>query len=325
MTGPSDVPHDGPEFPPARGVRVPWEALPVPVRRAVEARLGSPVVRSESKPEGFSPAFAGVVTDAAGHRTFLKIVAPPPTEPNPDAPEFYRQEIRALRRLPPGLPIPKFLWSVDEKEWVALAFEVIDGHTPALPWRSDDLGRVLRAWKALSEALTPAPEGFPKLAEHWEELLQGWRTVQRRSRQDRLDAWGREHLSELAEVESGWAEATRGESLIHGDLRADNLLLTDDRVVFVDWPGASVGAPWVDLVCLLPSVAMQGGPPPWELWGSIPGTERVSGRDLKAMLTAFAGFMVARSMEPPPPGLPTLRAFQRAQATPALAWLRRIW
>ena len=46
----------------------------------------------------------------------------------------------------------------------------------------------------------------------------------------------------------------------HGDLRADNILLTQDGVVIVDWPGASVGAPWVDMLGMAPSVVLEGGP-----------------------------------------------------------------
>jgi hypothetical protein len=41
------------------------------------------------------------------------------------------------------------------------------------------------------------------------------------------------------------------------------------------------------------------------------------------VLAALAGFFVHRSTLPPPPGLPTLREFQRAQGAESLAWLRR--
>ena len=48
-------------------------------------------------------------------------------------------------------------------------------------------------------------------------------------------------------------------------------------------------------------------------------------RDVVAVLVAaFGGFLVSHSLQPPPPGLPTLRAFQAAQGAVALAWLRRL-
>ena len=43
--------------------------------------------------------------------------------------------------------------------------------------------------------------------------------------------------------------------------------------------------------------------------------------DVDAELAAVAGFFTARALEPPPPGLPTLRPFQAAQAEVARAWL----
>jgi len=41
------------------------------------------------------------------------------------------------------------------------------------------------------------------------------------------------------------------------------------------------------------------------------------------LLAAICGFFVSRSLDPPPPGLPTLRSFQAAQGAVALNWLRR--
>ena len=51
-----------------------------------------------------------------------------------------------------------------------------------------------------------------------------------------------------------WEAAAEGPTLVHADLRADNDLLTGDRVVVVDWPWACLAAPWFDLVAMLPSV-----------------------------------------------------------------------
>ena len=51
---------------------------------------------------------------------------------------------------------------------------------------------------------------------------------------------------------SGAASAT-----LDLDVRADNVLLTEDGVCFTDWPWAATGAPWFDLIAFLPSVAMQ--------------------------------------------------------------------
>jgi aminoglycoside phosphotransferase len=77
-------------------------------------------------------------------------------------------------------------------------------------------------------------------------------------------------LDALVELESRWPDAVRGDTLVHLDVRADNVLLTPDRVLVVDWPWAGVGASWLDLVAMLPSVAMQGGPAPDDVWRAHP-------------------------------------------------------
>jgi hypothetical protein len=43
---------------------------------------------------------------------------------------------------------------------------------------------------------------------------------------------------------------------------------------------------------------------------------------IDAVLAAITGFFIAYSLRPPPPGIPTVRAFQAAQGEIALAWLR---
>jgi aminoglycoside phosphotransferase (APT) family kinase protein len=146
-------------------------------------------------------------------------------------------------------------------------------------------------------------------AEHLDELFGGWAWLAERGGADGLDPWAASHLHELADLESGWPEASSGETLLHADVRSDNILLTSDGVVFVDWPHACVGAAWLDLLAFLPSVAMQGGPPPWELFDAHP-VGREAPPDLVLTL-------------PEPRGLPTLREFQGAQGVEALAWLRR--
>jgi aminoglycoside phosphotransferase (APT) family kinase protein len=306
-------------FPPAQGARIPWEAVPESVRTAVETDLGSPVAESVTQPGGFSPGVASRLLLEDGRSVFAKAVGP---EPNPDSPEFHRSEARVAAALPPETPAPRFLFAHDDGAWVALVFEDVDGREPEMPWRRDELDRVLDALTDLSAALTPAPIDVPPLTRRFGELFRGWRTLAE-ERSVGLDSWPAARLDALAELESQWEKAAVGETLLHADIRADNVLLTEDRVVFVDWPHVSLGAPWVDLLAFLPSVAMQGGPKPWELFDDHPVARDAAREDVDAVLAALAGFFVQRSLLPPPPGLPTLREFQRAQGVEALAWLQR--
>ena len=307
-------------FPPAAGARLHWEDVPDTIRATIEQRLEAPVARAVTRPGGFSPGLAARLELEDGRSVFAKAVGP---EPNPDSPQFHRREAEIAATLPPETPAPRFLFSVEDVSgWIALVFQYIDGREPELPWRRDELERVLSALAELSGALTPSPVDAPSVAEHFDELFHGWRTIAAEQR-PLSDAWAGEHLEELCELEAAWAPAAAGETLIHCDVRADNILLASDRVVFVDWPHASIGAAWVDLLAFLPSVAMQGGPHPWELFDAHPLGRNAPRERVLPVLAALAGFFAERSTLPAPPGLPTLREFQRAQSVEALAWLKR--
>jgi hypothetical protein len=66
-----------------------------------------------------------------------------------------------------------------------------------------------------------------------------------------------------------------------------------------------------------------GAWPRWPIFTRHPVGRRVDAGAVTAVLAAIAGFFVSVSLEPAPPGLPTLRGFQLAQGRAALAWLRR--
>jgi hypothetical protein len=205
---------------------------------------------------------------------------------NPDSPDIHRAEARIAAALPRGTPAPRLLGCVDADGWVILMLEDIEGRTPAVPWQAAELDRVLAAMTDLAAALTPAPVDAPGVA-------------------------------------TRFASLGHGPSLAHADIRADNILLTPDRVVFVDWPWACLAAPWFDLVVMLPSVAMQGGPEPEEILTRHPLARGADPAAITAVAVALTGMFLWLAGLPDPPGLPTLRAFQRGQGKAALAWLRR--
>ncbi|MEV0748654.1 aminoglycoside phosphotransferase family protein [Streptomyces sp. NPDC050273] len=306
--------------PPATGVRHHWADLPDTVRDAVQDILGAPVVEARSQSGGFSPGVAARVRLADGGRAFVKAVS---AEVNPDSPDQHRAEARNTAALPPHAPVPKLLGSYDDGTCVALVLEDVEGRQPHVPWDPAELDRVLAAVGDLTRALTPAPVDAPPAARGKTTMFTGWRTLYAAGATVRLDPWVARRLGTLAELESGWEEPATGDSLAHGDLRADNILLTEDRVVFVDWPHAMRAAPWFDLLTMLPCVAAQGGPDPEATFTAHPLGRDADPAGVTAVLAALAGYFVAHSLHPDPPGLPTLRAFQAAQGAAAVAWLRR--
>jgi aminoglycoside phosphotransferase (APT) family kinase protein len=275
--------------PPATGERLDWAAAPAWLRGEVEARLGGPVVEAVTQPGGFSPGAAARLRLADGRRAFVKAVGP---EPNADSPRAHRAEARTMAGLPRSAPAPRLLWSLDRHGWVALAFEDVDGAHPTLPWRPGELHRVLEMVATMTADLTPAPAGFTPIADRLRDSFVGWRRLAAAHAAGDddlagLDPWAVRHLHRLANLEAGWPAAAEGPTLLHADLRADNLLLTLTRVVAVDWPLACVGAAWVDLLLLLPSVTMQGGPDPEATFAGHPVA---AGADPPAVTTALAAW-----------------------------------
>lgn len=295
-----------------------WDDLPADVRAALERRLGARVLEAATQPTGFSPGLAARLRLDDGRRVFLKAVH---ETANPDTPEIHRREARILADLPAAVPAPRLLWMYDEGGWVALCLEDVDGRHPHEPWTERDLSLVIAATRKMAAVLTPAPfdPGF-SAAEGFLRTINGWQVALQRG-ESRLDPWSSRHLAQLAELEAQAPDASAGETLLHFDTRADNILIAGDHVWVVDWPWARIGAAWVDWVAMAPSVAMQGGPDPesflrrFELRG-------VSSHLIDAVLCTIAGFFVVHALDPPPPGIPTVRAFQAAQGRVAVRWLR---
>ena len=310
--------------PPASNPRIPWAELPARVRAEIERRLGSPVVAARTQPGGFSPGVAARLELADGSRAFVKAVSP---TPNAVAPSIYRREGKIVAAIPVSAPVPRLLWMLDDDPdgWVVLAFEDVEGRQPAVPWRDEELDVVLEAMARLAADLSPSPLRPPLVGDAAEAFAGAedgltWASLMA-TPNPALDPWSARHLADLASLERQAADAARGDTLLHFDLRADNLLLTADGVRVVDWPHAHVGQAFVDLVWFAPSVAMQGGPLPGELVRRYGPARDADPAALDAVIAVVAAYFTAGSLQPPSPGLPTLRAFQAAQAEVARAWL----
>jgi hypothetical protein len=292
----------------AAGVRLPFEEVPAPVRAWVERALGSVVVSAATQQGGFSPGVAARLVTASGRRAFVKAVG---TSLNPKTPSLFRQEITAVQAIGP-LPTAPGLYDVyDDGDWVGLLFEDIDGRLPSHPWDQRDADRVLDAVAELSDALDPSPwPDAPVAAVRSVEFLSRWDNVIA----DGLDvpSWAAGREEELAELaRTGVRALAEGKALAHWDLRADNIILTDDRVVFIDWAHPALAPHWADSVILQADMRESVTLP------AMPDDVAITG-----FLAAIAAGLWWGAAQPAPPGLPTIRAWQRRHALIHLDWVR---
>lgn len=302
--------------PEAVGQRWPFATLPVGVRALVGDVVGG-IEHVRDVHVGFSPGVAAAVEGATG-TCFVKAVH---ADANPESPAIHRREAQVLRTLEGVVRAPRLRRVVDEGGWIVLVTDLVDGVNPTLPWTSDGIDPLLAALAEV-HAVDASLLDVRPTDEALGRLFTGWAHIAADAPRTRIPSWAAARLDDLVAIEGGWRDAAAGTALLHLDVRGDNLLVADGRGTLVDWPWATRGHPLVDVVLAAPCLAMQGGPTPQDLLraaGHDPSDERVL-----PLAVATTGLFLARSLEPDPPGLPTVRAFQAAQGDAGLAWLESL-
>ncbi|MFT4226951.1 phosphotransferase family protein [Micropruina sp.] len=303
--------------------RLTFAELPGHVHEWVEGVLGAPVVRTEPASGGYSPGVAEGLFTADGSAVFLKAGHP---SRNPDSPALLRSELRTLRSMPSGLPIAELIDALDEGPdgWVALVLEHVPGRQAPLPWTNATIEAVLASLADLRGPLTPAPPGqwddaadaLRDMFSHWPELADAVD----------LDPWLAERRHALAAAADEALTELAGDTLVHLDLRADNLMLrTDGRLIVVDWAWAVRGPAWLDPALLAIEFISSAEPDvDTDAWiARIADDYGISADLIVQVLVGILSFFEHSGRRPDPPGLPTLREFQRFQATALRDWLKR--
>ncbi|WP_213012626.1 phosphotransferase [Paractinoplanes toevensis] len=296
--------------------RIGWLDLPAAVRARIEAIIGGGrVAEAVSQRGGFSPGTADRVRTETGRRAFVKAVCP---AINVRSAELARMEIHVSGALPRTAPVPELLGAFDDGDWVVLVLEDVDGAQPRTPWVEAEFDAALAALAELADAVTPSPVGgLPTTAERLADDFAAWEIVAADPPAD-LDPWLAERLTELcAAAKRSLDVLGTGNTLAHCDIRADNLLVRrdDGRVVIVDWPWGAIGPEWLDRLLLGINVRVHGGDPARALTGIEPDV-------VTDFLAGLVGYFEYVGRLPPPPAIPTVRAFQRWQAEALRPWLR---
>jgi Phosphotransferase enzyme family len=301
--------------PAAVGVRQPYERISPQVRAWVEDQLEAPIGLATTQVGGMSPGSAARLRTVDGRHAFVKAVG---VDANPMTPELFRHEIEILSRLPPAPYRPRVLGSYDDGVWVALLLEDIDGCHPDLadPVESEAVWSMVATQ---SRELTPPPAGLTvaTLADNARRWAEGWATMATDPARA-LPSWVSARIDELSARIDSLPGRLPADSLCHWDVRDDNLLLRPDgSPVIVDWGMSRLGPAWADLVLL--SVAWAEQP---ELDGRLDEID-ADPDTVTDLLLGLGGWLALRSSQEPPPGLPTLPAFQQREARRVLTLARR--
>ena len=293
---------------PASGGRYPPVVQPdhSDVERVRRALGTTPITWRAASGHG-APSNRRFVIDLDGGRSaFVKIAAYDYTA------GWLRDEFRIYSALNGQPFLPRLLGWDDDGLAPALVLEDLSGAIWPPPWNAARIDAVLAAIESVHA--TPPPEGVPPAVES-QFGQDGWPAVAADPDPFLSLAlcspdWLLDHLSALAAASA--AAEIEGTSLLHFDVRSDNICIAGRGAVLVDWNNALVGNPELDLACWLPSLEAEGGPQPEEL---LP--------DAAGFAAALAGFFGSRAGLPPPPTAPRVREVQLSQLRTALPWAAR--
>jgi hypothetical protein len=268
---------------------------------------------------GFTPGFASVLECEDGSRHFVKAASTKAQRMFADA---YREEARKLAALPPAAPAPRLLWSADVDDWFVLSTEYVDARAPRRPWREDELRLCLDALTAAAPVLTPPPAGLE--LPHASEEFAAWPAFWDHLRERGPDL---AHLDEAAALAGRYVEAMAGNTVVHTDVRDDNILLTSDgRALLCDWNWPFIGAAWLDSLFLL--IGPRGdGLDVEQVIEKHPLLSVVPAESIDIVLALITGYFLKSADDPVPPTSPFIRDAQRWQGEVCWAWLceRRGW
>ena len=268
--------------------------------------LGSAVVDRRPAIGGYTPAERWVVELADGRSAFVKAAV------NDLTALWLRKEYRMYAELRAPFMAELLGWT-DEDGMPILILEDLSGCAWPPPWSENRIDAVLATLQQV--AATPPPAWLARSSEAaW--IADGWARVAADpapllATGAVSSAWLDMALPMLLEVAG--PEVIAGDQLCHFDVRSDNVCFrTDGSAVLVDWNLAEIGNARLDVAFWLPSLALEGGPPPESV---LP--------DAAPEAAVVAGFFASRCGLPVIPDAPTVRDFQRRQLTTALPWACR--
>jgi hypothetical protein len=252
---------------------------------------------------GYTPAERWVVTFADDTRAFAKVGGVERVD------EWLRTEHRAYRDIS-GPFMPHLLGWSDAPVAALLLEDLSDAFWPP-PWSEDRVARIRLMLDEVAGARCPL---WAPAAEEI-DLFTGWSDIASDpapflSLGLSTRAWLDAALPAL--IGSERPPEIAGDSLLHFDVRSDNICFAADRTLLVDWNWIARGNPLFDVAAWLPSLATEGGPQPEDVEP-----------DAGVFAPALAGYFCSHAPLPHVPDAPHVRDVQLQQSLTSLPWAAR--
>ena len=291
--------------------------------------LGSPVARAARVYGGYAPSATFRMILADGRPAFFKGV-------NATSNDYMRgalpREERIYRELDRYIHpwAPAFLGAFKRRDWQVLLLEDVGPQTMP-PWSPAKARRSARSFAKFHASThgRPLPRWLSR-TEHY-EFAGIWRSLSESGELAKTAALARRHSDEARE----WLDvalpllrenAERLErlraphSLLHFDTRSDNTRLQGEHLRMFDWNFACVGPHEIDAAGFAQATETEGGPSAERTMNWYAEVMPIRDTYVDASVAGIAGYFADRSWRPPIPGVPRVRAFQRAQLKVSLAW-----
>jgi hypothetical protein len=237
-----------------------------------------------------------------GRRVFVKAAS------SPYLAAALRREAEVYAHLP-GEFMAELIAFEDDPVQPLLVLEDLSDADWSVGWDGARVAAVRSTLQAV--AASPAPPNTPPVREMMLGF-EGWSAVEADpapflSTGIRSPDWLERNVATLRAAAA--AAPIEGDELLHLDVRSDNMCFRDGGVVLVDWNWCCLGRADFDVAAWLPSLALEGGPQPWEV---LPGASGYA--------ALLAGVWAPVVGLPPPATAPTVREGQARQLAVALAW-----
>lgn len=253
---------------------------------------------------GYSPALRLKLNLADGTTCFAKIGTTSGTA------SALRQEYTVYQALQRPF-MPRLLGWADHPDNPILLLEDLSQAFWPPPWNQERIEQVLEVMEQVWASSLP---DIPRMVE-MPRIWDGWQQVAESpapflSLGLASEKWLQRALKTLLAIEV--SEVVDGRSLLHFDLRSDNICFQGSQAFIIDWNLVCQGNPQMDLAFWLPSLEAEGGPPPESL---LPNGGAIAG--------LASGFFAARAGLPTIPEAPRVRYIQLVQLKTALPWAVR--